>query len=65
MPHLRLIVGFSAALCLTAGCAQPLFSGGDPAAMHLKDPDASFMKKVDKDPFPRAAGAPLPMKSTK
>lgn len=61
-----LCVGLSAWLCALAGCAASLLSGSDPAAMNLKDPDAAFLKKVNKDPFPRADGAtPLPMKSAK
>lgn len=59
-----LCVSLSGWLCAVVGCAQ--FSGGDPAAMNLKDPDSAFLKKVDKDPFPRAAGAPpTPLPSAK
>lgn len=60
-----LCVGLSGWLCAFAGCAQSLLSGNTPAAMNLKDPDAAFLKKVEKDPFPQAAGAPVPMKSAK
>lgn len=61
-----LCVSLSGWLCAVAGCASPLFPGTDPAAMNLKDPDAAFLKKVEKDPFPRADGAvPVPMKSAK
>lgn len=53
-------VVLSCLLGCVVGCAAPLLSGSADPAMKLKDPDAAFMKKVEKDPFPRAAGAGLP-----
>jgi len=56
------LAGLSAAIASAGGCSSAATGSRD--ALNLRDPDAKFMKQVEKDPFPRA-GAPPPSKSTR
>ncbi len=47
------VLGACATLSSTIGCTA--LPGSNPDAMKFKEPDAAFMKKVEKDPFPKAA----------